>query len=181
MIIQSSFSDSQPWNSYLHQLQIASEDRPFNPKKMMNHLPLEFWTVNSLWGFFFGKFIYVPWNCLWLPFWLEKSIPFFFWEWLCEVYILTEITPGSSDGSLLAKTLTRPELWGRFFHLPWWVLNGIKKCLLGQWLNFKLFGMTYFVGKTKFQLLFQGPLAKWEWLGFFWGGMVYFILRAWCH
>ena len=35
--------------------------------------------------------------------------------------------------------------------------------LLGQWLNFKLFGITYLVGKMKFKLLFQGPLAK---LGF---------------
>ena len=33
--------------------------------------------------------------------------------------------------------------------------------LLGQWLNFKLFGITYLVGKIKFKLFFQGPLAKW--------------------
>ncbi len=26
----------------------------------------------------------------------------------------------------------------------------------------KLFGITYLVGKIKFKLLFQGPLAKWE-------------------
>ena len=32
--------------------------------------------------------------------------------------------------------------------------------LLGPWLNFKLFGITYLVGKVKFKLLFQGPLAK---------------------
>ena len=32
--------------------------------------------------------------------------------------------------------------------------------LLGHWLNFKLFGITYFVGKIKFKLLFHGPLAK---------------------
>ena len=32
--------------------------------------------------------------------------------------------------------------------------------LLGQWLNFKLLGITYLVGKIKFKLLFQGPLAK---------------------
>ena len=29
-----------------------------------------------------------------------------------------------------------------------------------QWLNFKLFGITYLVGKIKFKLFFQGPLAK---------------------
>ena len=33
--------------------------------------------------------------------------------------------------------------------------------LLGQWLNFKLFGITYLVGKIKFKLFFQGPLAEW--------------------
>ena len=33
--------------------------------------------------------------------------------------------------------------------------------LLGQWLNFKLFGITYLVGKIKFKILFQGQLAKW--------------------
>ena len=32
--------------------------------------------------------------------------------------------------------------------------------LLGQWLNFKLFGITYLVGKIKFKLFSQGPLAK---------------------
>ena len=32
--------------------------------------------------------------------------------------------------------------------------------LLGQWLNFKLFGITCLVGKKKFKLFFQGPLAE---------------------
>ena len=32
--------------------------------------------------------------------------------------------------------------------------------LLSQWLNFKLFGITYLVGKIKFKLFFQGPLAE---------------------
>ena len=31
--------------------------------------------------------------------------------------------------------------------------------LLGQWLNFKLFGITYLVGKKKFKLLFQGSIG----------------------
>ena len=30
--------------------------------------------------------------------------------------------------------------------------------LLGQWLNFTLFGITYLVGKIKFKLLFQGSI-----------------------
>ena len=33
--------------------------------------------------------------------------------------------------------------------------------LLSQWLTFKLLGIPYLVGKIKFKLLFQGPLAKW--------------------
>ena len=38
---------------------------------------------------------------------------------------------------------------------PW------KLTLLGQWLNFKLFGITYLVGKIKFKpFFFQGPLAE---------------------
>ena len=40
------------------------------------------------------------------------------------------------------------------------VLTSIINFLLGQWLNFELFGSTYLVGKIKFKLLFQGPLAK---------------------
>ena len=42
-----------------------------------------------------------------------------------------------------------------------WNLN-----LLCQWLNFKLFGITFWVGKIKFELLLQGPLAKW--VKYFW-------------
>ncbi len=47
-----------------------------------------------------------------------------------------------------------------------------RRNLLGQWLNFKLFGITYLVGKIKFELFFQGPLAEWgkrlhSWLFFF--------------
>ena len=32
--------------------------------------------------------------------------------------------------------------------------------LLGQWLNCKLFGITYLEGKIRFKLILQGPLAK---------------------
>ena len=31
--------------------------------------------------------------------------------------------------------------------------------LLSQWLNFKLFGITYLVGKIKFKLFFQGSIG----------------------
>ena len=39
--------------------------------------------------------------------------------------------------------------------------------LLGQWLNFKLFGITYLVGKIKFKLFFSGSIGWvrcwWKW------------------
>ena len=35
-----------------------------------------------------------------------------------------------------------------------------KQDLLSQSLTFKLFGITYLVGKIKFELLFYGPLAE---------------------
>ena len=31
--------------------------------------------------------------------------------------------------------------------------------LLGQWLNFKLFGITYLVGKIKFKVFFSGSIG----------------------
>ena len=40
------------------------------------------------------------------------------------------------------------------------LLGGSSHFLLDQWLDFKLFGITYLVGKIKFKLFFQGPLAK---------------------
>ncbi len=43
---------------------------------------------------------------------------------------------------------------------------------LSQWLNFKLFGITYLVGKIKFKLFFQGPLAEWVYIySFIWKKM----------
>ena len=36
--------------------------------------------------------------------------------------------------------------------------------LLGQWLNCKLFGITYLEGKIRFKLILQGPLAKWVYI-----------------
>ena len=37
---------------------------------------------------------------------------------------------------------------------------GSPTSLLSQWLTFKLFGIAYLIGKTKFKLLSQGPLAE---------------------
>ena len=39
-------------------------------------------------------------------------------------------------------------------------LMGFYFDLLGQWLNFKLFGITYLVGKIKFKLFFGGHQMK---------------------
>ena len=41
-------------------------------------------------------------------------------------------------------------------------------CLLGQWLNFKLFGITYLVGKIKFKLFFSGSIG---WVSLSKGGL----------
>ena len=50
-----------------------------------------------------------------------------------------------------------------WFHL---LINGVYwgyNPLLGQWLNFKLFGITYLVGKiSRSNFFFQGPLAEWD-------------------
>ena len=43
-----------------------------------------------------------------------------------------------------------------------WVTEGIHSILILTWPMAKLFGITYLVGKIKFKLLFQDPLAKWE-------------------
>ncbi len=40
----------------------------------------------------------------------------------------------------------------------WWERFG-SGILLGQWLNFKLFGITYLVGKIKFKLFFGGSIG----------------------
>ncbi len=48
--------------------------------------------------------------------------------------------------------------WAVFLtRAPGWLFH-----IVGQWLTgFKLLGIPYLVGKIKFKLLFQGPLAKW--------------------
>ena len=40
-------------------------------------------------------------------------------------------------------------------------IKKVAEYSLSQWLNFKLSGITCFVGKIKFKLLSQGPLAEW--------------------
>ena len=49
---------------------------------------------------------------------------------------------------------------------PWEVTGTPYDALtyLANGLNFKLFGITYLVGKIKFKLLLFGPLAKWVFL-----------------
>ena len=40
------------------------------------------------------------------------------------------------------------------------IVENVHNSLLGQWLNSKLFGIAYLVGKIEFKLVFQGPWAK---------------------
>ena len=48
------------------------------------------------------------------------------------------------------------------FTAPWHTSTSwSNEYLLGQWLNFKLFGITYLVGKiSRSNFFFQGPLAE---------------------
>ena len=57
--------------------------------------------------------------------------------------------------SKLTKYCACHEKW-----ISWLIL--VTHDSLSQWLNFKLFGITYLVGKIKFKLFFQGPLAEWD-------------------
>ena len=71
----------------------------------------------------------------------------------------------TEDPWILRKLYTEMKM-GTFFDYvimsvyTYMIYIYIYRYLLGQWLNFKLFGITYLVGKIKFKLLFQGPLAK---------------------
>ena len=47
-----------------------------------------------------------------------------------------------------------------------------SKYLLSQWLNFKLFGITYLVGKIKFKLFFSGSIG---WVRISWGGVGFLV------
>ena len=62
--------------------------------------------------------------------------------------------PRKSLGSSEAHLVTKNE--------PNFLSPFMWENLRGQWLNIKVFGITYLVRKIKFKLLFQGPLAKWE-------------------
>ena len=46
-----------------------------------------------------------------------------------------------------------PTIWENMF-------GSLFPSASDQWLNFQLFGIAYLVGKIKFKLLVQGPLAK---------------------
>ena len=50
-----------------------------------------------------------------------------------------------------------PRLQKKCFFLIW--ANKGMQYLLGQWLNFKLSGIAYLVGKIKFKLYFRVPLG----------------------
>ena len=68
----------------------------------------------------------------------------------------------SGHGSEPNRDLIVEKKLGRFCLFETFPNANPENNLLGPWLNFKLFGITYLVGKVKFKLLFQGPLAKWD-------------------
>ena len=71
--------------------------------------------------------------------------------------------------------------WSCPFSAGWcfscWKRN-VNNDLLSQWLNFKLFGITYLVGKiSRSNFFFQGPLAEWDDVAHFGGwGILTLIL-----
>ncbi len=77
--------------------------------------------------------------------------------WVCKTPCLFLCnftkTPGGQGSKALVAHCRRCGWRGSW---RWWVpcFGGIT--LLGQWLNFKLFGITYLVGKIKFKLFFSG-------------------------
>ena len=54
------------------------------------------------------------------------------------------------------------KIFWMFYSESWGTVSILMSTLhsLSQWLNFQLFGITYLVGKIKFKLFFQGPLAE---------------------
>ena len=56
-------------------------------------------------------------------------------------------------------TRTKAPLATRKVKKKWWKNHGCLGYLLGQWLNFKLFGITYLIGKIKFKLFFSGSIG----------------------
>ena len=74
----------------------------------------------------------------------------------------SETPKTTSETSLFwPNGVVRGTCWSSMGGWGYLELMAVMFCyLLGQWLNFKLFGITYLVGKRKFKLFFQGPLAK---------------------
>ena len=63
-------------------------------------------------------------------------------------------------GLVRSKSRKWPDTFGGHELGSWGLTNmPVAQTLLGQWLNFKLFGITYLVGKTKFKLFFSGSIV----------------------
>ena len=89
--------------------------------------------------------------------------------WLqAQTFRQSLVLHADEHGRNQATEPNRIEIWswrqklGRFCLFETFPNANPENNLLGPWLNFKLFGITYLVGKVKFKLLFQGPLAKWD-------------------
>ena len=72
--------------------------------------------------------------------------------------VVAHVTGASFDGSATSRPFLRPIR--RPSRRPSSRVFVEKNTEVSQWLAFKLLGITYLVGKIKFELLFHGPLAK---------------------
>ena len=88
-----------------------------------------------------------------------------------QLLYATEKNPMGNDAIFVSKTWNRRthRQMGSRDDVPWGEAFPTKRnisspwekghYLLGQWLNFKLFGITYLVGKIKFKLFFSGSIG----------------------
>ena len=79
---------------------------------------------------------------------------------------ISKICQPSIERQIFRKGFETPDhLWYFNHRIEWWEVpwcqsNNTYERPMAK--RLKLFGITYFVGKIKFKLLFQGPLAKWD-------------------
>ena len=74
--------------------------------------------------------------------------------------VVAHVTGASFDGSATSRPFLQPIRRPSTSRRPSSRVFVEKNTEVSQWLAFKLLGITYLVGKIKFELLFHGPLAK---------------------
>ena len=79
----------------------------------------------------------------------------------CRILSVTEVLclPDPCISSFHRSTALDYDTRSLFKCLHLWLHSMHHQTLLGQWLNFKLFGITYLVGKKKFKLFFSGSIG----------------------